>query len=276
MADKCCRVNRACVSVNQELLWRHALDADAALCDYPLDFNIVQLGHRHHRDSTRHRVNHRLRLTKLRIVIFLDDGDETVRLLLNQHLGAIVQAGVLLHAHRGGLGPPSFDDATLAHQRVLEGAVQHRETGVVLVQDVVGVIGGLLGCRHILLGAGHILHGFLGTEEDPHDAGQHTVHRVAHLGGHNLALALFLVAEQVAAVVGSRLRTVRAQVAVDVTDGVRDLGGHDGLQLSVIHRRVVARFLCRQCGRLALKRLGLGHRVQHVIVTGQDFLDRFF
>ena len=130
-----------------------------------------------------------------------------------------------------------------------------------MVDDVVGVVGGLLGASHVLLIARHVLHGLLGTEENPHDAWQHRIYRVAHFRRNHLGLAFGLVSKWVATVVASRLGPDWRQVAVDVGDGILDLCGQDALQRRVVHRLICHRtFIKCLFLNLALNLFSLAHR----------------
>ena len=223
-------------AVQQQLLGRHGHDADAAILGDALDLHIVQHGRRHHHGLARHRV-HRGQLHFIHIGVGVGHHDLDLGLrLLHQHLQRLlVQPRVLVNVDLLLVLPPKFRNAALAHQRILEDGVTGQEPVVVVLEDVVDVICRLLGVRHILWASGHKLHYILGAEENTHQAGQHGAHRVAHLHGHHFAVALDLVAEQVATVILGALGPCGRDVAVDVADRIHQVLRDDGLQFRIIH-----------------------------------------
>ena len=124
--------------------------------------------------------------------------------------------------------PPHLDDAHLGQQRVLDERIEHQETGVLLHEHVVDVVGLLLGRRHILGPERLEPHHVVAAGENLHQRGHQAVDGVGHVGRHRARAALLG-------------RHVVAHVAVVVVHGMgalgRKLGGaHGGERIQLLGR----------------------------------------
>ena len=155
---------------------------------------------------------------------------------MHQHLkGWLVQPCVFFNANLLVILPPKLGNAAFAHQRILENCVSGQKSGVVILENVVGIVRGLLRTLHIFRAARRELDHILGIEENPHQAGQHGADRIAHLHGNHFGVALDLIAKQVTTVILSPLGACWRQVAVHIADRICQVLPNDALQFRIIH-----------------------------------------
>ena len=132
--------------------------------------------------------------------------DLDLGIFLHQDLqGLVIQARILLNLDLFDLIPPVLGDAALAHQRVLEQRIGGHETVVVVGEDVVRIVGGLLRTSHVFWTARHVLDNILTREKHFHQAWQHGTDGVSHLHRHHLGAPIFFISKGVTAVVLSPL-----------------------------------------------------------------------
>ena len=139
------------------------------------------------------------------------------------------------------LGPPPLDDPDLRQQCVLEALVQCSETLVVVVENVVHIIGRLLGGFDGLCSAGDEFNDLIALGENPQQRRNNRLNRVTDFRHDNLRAAFFFVANGIAAIVLQRLGTVRRDEPVDVIHGIVDGRFHRCLELVHRHRVIVVR-----------------------------------
>ena len=230
-------IKRPRSAVKQQFLGRHGHHSDAAILGNALDLHIVQHWRWHRHRLARHRVDGgHLHLVNVWVWVGNHNLDLRVRLLHHHLQGLLVQAGVIVNLDFLVISPVKLGNPALPDQRILKNGVSGQETAVVVLENVIYIVGGLLRRLHILWPPRHKLDHILRREKHFHQAGQHGADSVAHLHRHHLAVALDLVAEQVASVVLSPPRTGWRQVAVHIADGIRQVLRDDRLQFRIVHR----------------------------------------
>ena len=152
-----------------------------------------------------------------------------VRVGHNRAQSVVVEAGQVVRLKTRLIIPVALQYASLADQRVLECRVNVQEAVVVAVDDVVGVFRRLLGSRDILRPLGRVFDGAVGAMENAHQRRHDRLNGVAHVHADNLAAALFLIAERLAAVVLRRCGACGANPVIDKVDCVVDLFANDAL-----------------------------------------------
>ena len=91
--------------------------------------------------------------------------------------GGLVEIGLALARSSLRL-PPHLDDADLGQQRILDEGVEHQEAGVLLHEDVIDVVGLLLGAGHVLRADRLELHDLVAAGEDVHQRGHQPFDRI--------------------------------------------------------------------------------------------------
>ena len=121
-------------------------------------------------------------------------------LFLRQHLSLgvrrqkhselhFVNVTISLEVRRGLLIPEPFDAASLEHEPILGSGVEDQEAVVLLVEDVIAGVRGLLCTLHIFRADRIKDHCLIGAGEHFHQVGQHPFHGVEHIRRHHLAAA---------------------------------------------------------------------------------------
>ena len=207
---------------DDELLARHGLDAEAGLAKDALDLHVVDLRGLHaHRDHLPGR---------LLVSEAAADADR-----LDAFVGEEQAERGVFEVREVVVGDfyavilPILDDAADLVQRVLEHAVKDLDAGVVLQDDVIDVIGRLLGGLHVLGVVRQVLHGPLGAEKRPHEGRQGVPHGLTKHAGDNLAAAVLLVAHRIATVIPQALGPPWADLLLDELHRVVDLAAYYGL-----------------------------------------------
>jgi hypothetical protein len=134
--------------------------------------------------------------------------------------------------------PPHLDHADFREQRVLDEGIEHQETGILLHEDVVDVVGLLLGGGHVLGSDRRELHHLLARGEDLHQRRHQAFDGVgdvardrlrAPIGGrHVLRHVAHVIVERGRALVGKlACRHGRERVvALGRQQGLEIAGGH--------------------------------------------------
>ena len=98
--------------------------------------------------------------------------------------------------------------------------MQDTETVVLLHEDVVDHVGGLLGRFDILWPLGHELKDLVAAGKDTQQGREHGENGVADLGQNDLRAPVFLVSERVSQVVGHSLFALGRNIAINIGLGV--------------------------------------------------------
>ena len=136
--------------------------------------------------------------------------------------------------------PPHLDDADLGEQRVLDEGIEHDEAGVLLHEDVIDVVGLLLGGGNVLRTDRLEPHHLVAGREDVHQRRHQAFHRVGDVGRHRLRAAVGRrhVARHVAEVIVERGRALLRQLGRRHRgQGVGLLRGEHRSQLCIGHFR---------------------------------------
>ena len=240
-------------AVDQELLGRNALDDVARSALRLTDPQRIE--------------RHADRAVELLEHLF----DEYPRLVLDHHHFVSRQAGirVILDALVVDLVPG--DDAGLEDQSVFHGVVQDPKAGVLLHENVIDQVCGLLGGFDVFRHLRHELDDLLRTRKDPQQRRQHRQDRVAHFRQNDLRAPVFLVAELVAEVVRHRRFALGREVAVDVALRVLDRLAQNKGELFVVDPTLIRNEKTRVSVQNARLR---DRRVARIVFAGEHVCHR--
>ena len=161
--------------------------------------------------------------------------DLDVRVVQQKHHLRLAQAEILLLVNFIDFLVEELDHASAEEQSILEEGVQQLVAVVLVLDDIVDVIGRLLGGLNVLAGARGEANVFVVRREHPHQIRHDGFDGIRQFGGDDRRSTLHLVAKRLAKVEVECAQAVLRVLAVEVVQRVSDLSADDRPKLYVVH-----------------------------------------